>query len=94
LADGPRIINPFATPPSKDELAYNCSRWAQVAKAEFTKQHITKLGFIFQFFYKDSIGRGVGVLASNVNNSAVKDELAAVVRRFSDQRRIVVPGGD
>jgi len=95
MSDGPRIIYPFGpagSPPTRDEITYNCSRWALTAKRELALQHLDrKLGFIFAFFQRGQVGQGVGVVAANVNDQAVKDELQAMIRRWGDQRRIVLP---
>ena len=93
MSDGPKIIHPFADSqhtPKADELAYNAAEWAKIAKRSLPKS----LGFIFIFFPRDAIGQAKGVLVSNVNQEAVKDELKAATKRWNDQRRIIIPGGD
>lgn len=88
MSDGPRIIHPFDRAPSRDELAANAVRWAQVAKGELPR----KVGFIFIFFQREAIGQAKGVTVANVRTEAIKDELKAVVKRFGEQRRIILPG--
>lgn len=90
MSDGPRIIYPFGPQernPRADEMAYNATRWAELAKKELPRS----LGFIFMFFPKSDIGHGRGLLVANVNTEAVKDELKSVVKRWGDAPRIYVP---
>lgn len=86
-----RIELPFA-PISFDrvgkrELAANATRWMTVARKELPPN----VGCIMLFFPKDGIGQAQGVLVGNVPQQGVIDELKAVIRRWTDQQRIIVP---
>lgn len=95
MSDGPKIIRPYENfNPGPQNLAYNASRWAQIAKEDFNKQRIKNIGFIFMFFPRDAIGQAKGVVVANVNQEAMKDEMRAAVKRWGDQRKILMPGED
>lgn len=97
MSDDPKIIYPFdpARAPGRNELAHNAARWAALAKRELELQGLgRKVGFIFAFFQRGQTGQGTGVLASNVSEEALRDEVRAIARRWSDQQRIVVPDGE
>lgn len=85
MSDGPRIVHPFEPPPQAKEIAYNAARWAELARRELPRS----VGFIMLMFPKDQIGQGRGVAVGNVNQEAIKDELRAVVKRWSDHPRIL-----
>lgn len=71
------------------ELAANATRWMSVARRELPPN----VGCVMIFFPKDGAGRAQGVLVGNVPQEALIDELKAVVRRWTDQQRIIIPEG-
>lgn len=85
MSDGPKILRPFEPPRKSKELIYNASRWMQFCKRELP----ASVGCIMVFFNKNEIGGGRGVTVGNVREEAVKDELRAVVKRWSDHPRII-----
>jgi hypothetical protein len=84
-----KIIHPAGprTDTPKDELVYNTTRWASIAKKELPPD----IGFVFLFFTRGQIGEGRGVVVGNVRQDAIRDELNAVLRRWGDQRRVIIP---
>lgn len=87
MSDGPKIIRPFEPPPHSKELAYNATRWMQAAKKELPRS----VGCIMIFFPKEAIGEAKGITVGNVPQEALLSELKSVVRRWTEQRRIIDP---
>jgi hypothetical protein len=90
MADGPKIIHPFSPDnhvPSSDELAYNASRWALLAKKELP----ASMYFIFNFGHRSALGTAKGVVTSNLRQEALRDEMRAIVKKWSDQRLVINP---
>ena len=68
---------------SKEELALNAARWAQVANKELPKD----IGQIFIFFPKDG---GEAVLCSNAQRERLKRELKSILKKI-DGSMIINP---